>query len=402
MFIKSLRNSSRRTPPVPTADRSRFSGKLNASIRTSDLLALDDGLQDEAMDSDAMSVDSASSRDAPSSATSHEDEGDGDASTRSGSPAPSMYSMTDSIRASSYRHEFGRSVNSYSDVYLLPADEEELQRLDLEHILFQRLMGKYPPPMPTILAEDVSAGPKRVLDLGCGSGTWALEVAREFPHCEIVAVDLVPMQNEDMPDNCRSEVDDINLGLQHFFNDFDVVHARYISAGIRNYEQLVDHMAEALRPAGLIEVVEIGLRLYDHNREPIIPNLGDDSPHLARWMALLNMAVRQRGGSPDAADMLHEWMSVQPALEDVVYRDYYVPTSPFMSLKDPYHSLSELFREDLFAFLKSGRPLLLKSGLSESIVDNLAMNAHQELRDARTPTYIRVQSVYARKVFPAH
>ena len=53
-----------------------------------------------------------------------------------------------------------------------------------------------------------------------------------------------------MPENCRygnqvinlsrlllnkyrSEVDDINLGLQHFFNDFDVVHARYISAGVR-------------------------------------------------------------------------------------------------------------------------------------------------------------------------
>ena len=39
--------------------------------------------------------------------------------------------MTESMRASSYRHEFGRSVNSYSDVYLLPADEEELQRLGM-------------------------------------------------------------------------------------------------------------------------------------------------------------------------------------------------------------------------------------------------------------------------------
>src|SRR6201996_8927343 len=32
---------------------------------------------------------------------------------------------------------------------------------------------------------------------------------------------------------CRSEVDDINLGLEHFYGDFNVVHARLISSGVR-------------------------------------------------------------------------------------------------------------------------------------------------------------------------
>lgn len=32
----------------------------------------------------------------------------------------------------------------------------------------------------------------------------------------------------------RSEVDDINLGLQHFYGDFNVVHARLISSGVSN------------------------------------------------------------------------------------------------------------------------------------------------------------------------
>ena len=31
----------------------------------------------------------------------------------------------------------------------------------------------------------------------------------------------------------RSEVDDINLGLEHFYGDFNVVHARLISSGVR-------------------------------------------------------------------------------------------------------------------------------------------------------------------------
>lgn len=45
------------------------------------------------------------------------------------SPAPSVYSVTESIRQQSYRLEYGRIVNNYSDVYGLPADEEETYRL---------------------------------------------------------------------------------------------------------------------------------------------------------------------------------------------------------------------------------------------------------------------------------
>ena len=36
----------------------------------------------------------------------------------------------------------------------------------------------------------------------------------------------------------RAEVDDINLGLQHFYGDFNMVHARLISAGVSNSEFL--------------------------------------------------------------------------------------------------------------------------------------------------------------------
>jgi hypothetical protein len=40
-----------------------------------------------------------------------------------------MYSVTSSIRAASYRQEYGRGINNYSEVYQLPADDEELERL---------------------------------------------------------------------------------------------------------------------------------------------------------------------------------------------------------------------------------------------------------------------------------
>ena len=39
---------------------------------------------------------------------------------------------------------------------------------------------------------------------------------------------------------CRSEVDDINLGLQHFYGDFNVVHGRLISSGVSSSLYLLE------------------------------------------------------------------------------------------------------------------------------------------------------------------
>lgn len=60
-----------------------------------------------------------------------------DVSMRSASPAPSVFSFTSSLRAQAYRQEYGRGLNNYSDVYRLPADDEELERLG---------QSSYPPP----------------------------------------------------------------------------------------------------------------------------------------------------------------------------------------------------------------------------------------------------------------
>jgi len=50
-------------------------------------------------------------------------------SVRSSSPAPSVLSMTSSMRAQAFILEYGRGINNYSEVYRLPADDEEMDRL---------------------------------------------------------------------------------------------------------------------------------------------------------------------------------------------------------------------------------------------------------------------------------
>jgi hypothetical protein len=45
------------------------------------------------------------------------------------SSGASIFSISSSIRAQSFKHEYGRGLNNYSEVYQLPADDEELERL---------------------------------------------------------------------------------------------------------------------------------------------------------------------------------------------------------------------------------------------------------------------------------
>lgn len=38
--------------------------------------------------------------------------------------------------------------------------------------MFMEIMGKYPPGMEEVMADDIPGETKAVLDLGCGSGSW--------------------------------------------------------------------------------------------------------------------------------------------------------------------------------------------------------------------------------------
>ncbi|KAJ7292900.1 hypothetical protein C8J57DRAFT_1267514 [Mycena rebaudengoi] len=321
-----------------------------------------------------------------------------DVSMRSPSPTPSVWSVSSSMRAQATRQEYGRELNNYSEVYRLPADDEELDRLNKQHEMFLEVMGKYPSCLPAIMEDNVPGE-------GCGSGAWIMELAREFPSSHCVAIDLVPMQSLTMPDNCRSEVDDINLGLEHFYGDFNVVHARLISSGIKDYVNLLDQMAHVLRPAGLLIVMEFDFHVYQHMDDGNHLRLDLETskmeePWLARWMVFVSVAARNAGGHPDAANHLQSWITSHPAFEDVVYQDYWIPVSPHPSFNQFQRRIGAQMRDDILAFLKSGRPLLLGSGVPEAIVDELQLNAERELRSCARQQYIRCQSVHARKKTP--
>ncbi|KZV99720.1 hypothetical protein EXIGLDRAFT_214797 [Exidia glandulosa HHB12029] len=103
----------------------------------------------------------------------------------------------------------GRLVQNVNELYMLPADATEHDRLELQSFALNlALEGNYPA-REAVRAALVPRRDRRggVLDIGTGSGSWAESMAREFPHADVLGIDLVAVARAgSTPTNCRSVV----------------------------------------------------------------------------------------------------------------------------------------------------------------------------------------------------
>jgi len=61
-----------------------------------------------------------------------------------------------------------------------------------------------------------------------------MATACRYPHVQVIGTDLAPaiMSEHGIPGNCQFELDDVNRGLEHFYDQMDLVHMRAVSAGV--------------------------------------------------------------------------------------------------------------------------------------------------------------------------
>ncbi|KAG8929325.1 hypothetical protein FRC02_005745 [Tulasnella sp. 418] len=164
-----------------------------------------------------------------------------DESIRSASPAPSdsdesIYSLSSSVYGQRLRDYNGRLFNTIHEAYIMPSDEEEHVRHDIQHRCLSYAIGSLyasPERVRAALAPNPNYTPA-IIDIGTGAGSWAIEMALEFPHAEVLGIDLAPpITHMPIPDNCRFEVDDCNLPLTHYMNSYNVAHLRSVEFGVR-------------------------------------------------------------------------------------------------------------------------------------------------------------------------
>ncbi|RMJ13142.1 hypothetical protein CDV36_007190 [Fusarium kuroshium] len=149
-----------------------------------------------------------------------------------------------------YQYENGRRYHAYrAGQYLLPNDETEQERLDIIHHIFTlALKGD--------ICKTKLENPQSILDVGTGTGLWAMEIGDQYPSAEVIGTDLSPIQPQWVPPNVKFEVDDATQEWTYPKDKFDFIHARTLAGAIQDWPAFLTQAYDRCKPGGNIEITE--------------------------------------------------------------------------------------------------------------------------------------------------
>ncbi|KAL1989718.1 hypothetical protein VTN49DRAFT_6915 [Thermomyces lanuginosus] len=206
----------------------------------------------------------------------------------------SSYSASLTSSALDYRHENGRRYHRYRDgSYLLPNDEPESDRLDMVHEMCLVMLHRklYLAPIKK---------PQRVIDLGTGTGIWAIDFADQHPQAEVIGCDLSPTQPTLVPPNVKFLVDDIEADWAYERNPFDFIHARFLALSIKDFGKLIKQCYRSVKPGGWVE-------FQDWDGYPVSPDGSLEGTALQRYYDEVYGAFEDAGYEIRPGPKLERW-----------------------------------------------------------------------------------------------
>ncbi|MDE3229722.1 MAG: methyltransferase domain-containing protein [Chloroflexota bacterium] len=148
--------------------------------------------------------------------------------------------------------------------YTLPADDEEINRLDFQHYMLRfAFQGNFAAPL---------TAPTSILDVGAGTGRWAVEMAQTFPNANVIGIDVKPpavdargemaSHADPRPQNYTFILANLLEGLPFPDGSFDYTHQRLLFTAIPHdrWPGVAQELTRVTRPSGWVELVDsIGL-----------------------------------------------------------------------------------------------------------------------------------------------
>ncbi|OHW97588.1 methyltransferase domain-containing protein [Colletotrichum incanum] len=173
-----------------------------------------------------------------------------DAGYGSDSATNASTSIESSVR--DYMYENGRRYHRFREgQYNFPNDDREQEREDMKHAMVKLLCNQ------KLNFAPLGEWPQQILDIGTGTGAWAIEMGDQYPSATVLGVDLSPIQPEWVPPNVKFEVDDFESPWLYPANHFDYIHSRHTVMAIKDWAVLFQRSFEHLKPGGWIELQEI-------------------------------------------------------------------------------------------------------------------------------------------------
>ncbi|KAL1981103.1 hypothetical protein VTN96DRAFT_3086 [Rasamsonia emersonii] len=300
-----------------------------------------------------------------------------------------IWSSSDSASIASsvlnYQYENGRRYDTYGQGrYIMPNDEWEQDRLDLAHHVFLILFRG------ELFIAPIQ-NPETILDLGTGTGIWAMDVADAFPNARVIGTDLSAIQPRNTSPNVEFVTDDFEEDWLYPPDYFDFIHARTISGCVHDWPRLLRQSYTHLKPGGYFEIVEVAIWAWSDDG-----SLKEDSPYI-QWLTHLNQAGDKTGRKMNVAPELRRWVT-DAGFEDVTEKVYVVPLGPWP--KDP--RLKELGKWETVVAPESVEAYGLRLytqilGRSPEEARTQQERVKKQFRERSLHAYTKVYAVYGRK-----
>ena len=224
--------------------------------------------------------------------------------------------------------------------------------------------------------------PSSLLDVGTGTGIWAMDAADEFPGADVVGFDLSPIQPSYVPPNCSFQVFDLENEWD-MPGRFDLVHTRFMNGFcVKNWPKFFEEAFQSLRPGGWVENQELD---FDFATDD--DSVPDDSG-MQRWQRSWNSAMEKVGmtGNCDSERIAKDMRDA--GFINVTIVSLKMPVGPWPKDK-------RLREAGLFNFIGlydglyglSAKPFLHLLGWPQSEFETLMVETRQDLKNKNFHSY---------------
>ncbi|KAF8311492.1 S-adenosyl-L-methionine-dependent methyltransferase [Clavulina sp. PMI_390] len=295
-----------------------------------------------------------------------------------------QYATLDRLPSLDLSSESGRSYHTDpKSRYALPNDEREGKRLDLQFQVVKIAQGGLYP--ASIDAQVRKA--TRILDIGCGTGIWAAEMAKLLPNAEIFGVDISPVRHQAWhPKNLSFLLGNVHRKLPFVDGHFDVVNIRLcpdISLNPQTYPEAI----RVLRSGGIFNTV-VGNDLWSLEKSL--------SPALEQWLNKLKEGFSARG-SKFLGDFVPSLLRDTAAFRDLSTEERDVPVGPWMEDED-MKTLGKLQAENVVEISFTCRPIYSSVGQSREEFDQMVDNLREDCFSGLYRAFWRYQMIYGTKL----